>query len=169
MKPSFTTPDLKFPESPVTNKAGRAKSAIRIDNNVAEMNNGIVLNLCFDGIFLADLLKYLRENSLTEYISSIEPANKNSVKKLHIDRSVRTMGIWIDDKTYLTWREFGIMERLSKGWLNKEIANDLKLGYNTVRNNLQRIYRKFNVGNRSEAIIHYLRIRNNLEKDPNCQ
>ena len=46
-------------------------------------------------------------------------------------------GIWIDEETYLTWREFEIMERLSKGWLNKEIADDLGLEYNTVRNNLQ--------------------------------
>lgn len=39
------------------------------------------------------------------------------------------------------------MERLSKGWLNKEIAADPGLGYNTVRNNLQRIYPKFKAGN----------------------
>jgi len=71
--------------------------------------------------------------------------------------------IWIDDETYLTWREFEIMERLSKGLLNKEIADDLGLEYNTVRNNLQRIYRKFKCSNRSEAILYYLKIRDKLK------
>ena len=83
--------------------------------------------------------------------------------ELTLDETERTPGIRIDDEIYLTWREFEIMERLLKGRQNKEIADDLGLGYNTIRNNLQRIYRKFIVGNRSEAIIHYLKIRDKLK------
>lgn len=56
------------------------------------------------------------------------------------------------------------MERLSKGWLNKEIADDLGLNANTVRNHLQHIYPKLKVGNRSEAIIEYLKIRDKNKK-----
>ena len=131
------------------------------------MKNGIVLNLHFDSIQIVDLLKYLHENSLVDDIAYIDPAIKRSGRELYSGRTKNTPGLRIDDATYLTRREFEIVERLSKGWLNKEIANDLGLGYNTIRNNLQRIYRKFNVGNRSEAIIHYLKIRYNIEKDSN--
>lgn len=56
------------------------------------------------------------------------------------------------------------MERLSKGWLNKEIADDLGLKFNTVRNHLQNIYHKLGVGNRSEAIIAYLKNRDKYKK-----
>ncbi|MBA4322838.1 MAG: hypothetical protein C0408_08485, partial [Odoribacter sp.] len=63
-----------------------------------------------------------------------------------------------------TSREVEIMERLSKGWLNKEIADDLGLKDNTVRNHLQNIYHKLKVGNRTEAIIEYLKIRDKFKK-----
>ena len=109
-----------------------------------------------------DLLRYLRDNSLSEHIRSVVPSIKNTGKKLSFAGTGMTPGIWIDDNTYLTWREFEIMERLSKGKLIKEIADDLRLGYNTVRNNLQRIYRKFKVSSRSEAIIFYLKIHDKL-------
>lgn len=163
METSNINPGLKFPVKPPSRKTRSLTSLHRVNKNVAELKNGIVLNLHFDGIQIVDLLKYLRENSLSEQIRSIDPAIKNSDKELTFIGKEMAPGIWIDDVTYLTWREFEIMERLSKGWLNKEIADDLGLEYNTVRNNLQRIYPKFKVGNRSEAILHYLKIRDKLK------
>ena len=159
METSNINPGLKFPGKPPSRRTRSLTSLHRVNKNVAELKNGIVLNLHFDGIQIVDLLKYLRVNSLTEHIRSIAPVIENSTVALNVGEAGVSTVIWIDDETYLTWREFEIMERLSKGWLNKEIADDLGLEYNTVRNNLQRIYPKFKVGNRSEAILHYLKIR----------
>ena len=163
METSNINPVVKHPAKPLSRRTRSLTSLHRVNKNVAELKNGIVLNLHFDGVQIVDLLKYLRENSLTEHIRSIDPEIQNSDKELTFIGKEMAPGIWIDDLTYLTWREFEIMERLSKGWLNKEIADDLGLEYNTVRNNLQRIYPKFKVGNRSEAILHYLKIRDKLK------
>jgi DNA-binding NarL/FixJ family response regulator len=162
METSNIIPDIKFPAKPLSRRTRSLASLHRAKKNVAELKHGIVLNLHFDGIQIVDLLKYLRANSLTEHIRTIDPVIENATDALNVVEVESTV-IWIDDVTYLTWREFEIMERLSKGWLNKEIADDLGLEYNTVRNNLQRIYPKFKVGNRSEAILHYLKIRDKLK------
>jgi DNA-binding CsgD family transcriptional regulator len=134
----------------------------RLNKNAAGLKNGIVLYLHFDGIQIVDLLRFLRDNSLSENIRSVDPPVKNLGKKLSFTGAKMASGIWIDDNTYLTWREYEIMESLSIGRQTKEIAYDLGLSYNTIRNNLQRIFRKFIVGNRSEAIIYYLTIHNKL-------
>ena len=162
METSNIIPDLKFPVKLPNRRTRSLTSLHKVKKNVAELKHGIVLNLHFEGIQIVDLLKYLRVNSLTEHIRTIDPVIENSTDALNVVKVESTV-IWIDDVTYLTWREFEIMERLSKGWLNKEIADDLGLEYNTVRNNLQRIYPKFKVGNRSEAILHYLKIRDKLK------
>jgi DNA-binding CsgD family transcriptional regulator len=71
---------------------------------------------------------------------------------------------WIDETRYLTAREVKIMERLSLGRLNKEIAGDLNLKECTIKNNLQRIFRKLMVNNRSEAILEYLKAKGRMNK-----
>jgi DNA-binding NarL/FixJ family response regulator len=59
-------------------------------------------------------------------------------------------------KSELTKREKEIMRRLSTGKINKEIASELGLSTNTVRNHLRSIYTKLCVDNRTEAIVFYL-------------
>ena len=55
----------------------------------------------------------------------------------------------------LTSRELEILERLSRGWSNKRIAEDLGIEPNTVRVHLSNIYPKLNLHNRYEAIVRY--------------
>lgn len=163
METSNIIPVVKHPVKSLRRKVRSLPLLPKGNKNVAELKHGIVLNLHFDGIQIVDLLKYLRVNSLTEHIRSIAPVIENSIEPLNVGEAGVSTVIWIDDETYLTWREFEIMERLIKGWYNKEIADDLNLECNTVRNNLQRIFRKFDVGNRSEAILYYLKIRDKLK------
>lgn len=59
----------------------------------------------------------------------------------------------------LTSRENELLKLLAEGFLNKEIADQLKISLNTVKNHLQNIYIKLHVQNRSEAIIRYLKER----------
>jgi DNA-binding CsgD family transcriptional regulator len=136
----------------------------QIKSNLEELKQSVVIIVPFDGVQIADLIKYLQDNALADHIRYIEPAGKESGNKSSLNRKKTINGFWIDNENYLTRRELEIMKRLSKGWLNKEIANDLGLRINTIRNNLYRVYRKFNVGTRSEAMLYFLRIREEVNK-----
>lgn len=56
----------------------------------------------------------------------------------------------------LTAREQEILECLAKGYVAKEIADQLAITYTTVRFHLRNIYDKLHVHTRTEAIIKYL-------------
>lgn len=56
----------------------------------------------------------------------------------------------------LTPRETQILERLAKGMAPKEVAHDLSLSYETVRDYLKAVYQKLHVRSRTEAVIKYL-------------
>jgi DNA-binding NarL/FixJ family response regulator len=62
------------------------------------------------------------------------------------------------NRNNLSQREFEIMEKVSCGKLNKEIADDLDCRTNTVRKHLQHIYPKLRVQNRTEASIKFMEI-----------
>jgi DNA-binding NarL/FixJ family response regulator len=61
-------------------------------------------------------------------------------------------------KSNLSEREYEVMERLSCGRQNKEIADDLDCMTNTIRKHLQHIYPKLMVQNRTEASIKFMEI-----------
>ena len=56
------------------------------------------------------------------------------------------------EKEKLTAREFGIVELLSKGFLYKEIADQLNITTGTVKQHIHNTYEKLQVNNRTEAI-----------------
>jgi len=56
----------------------------------------------------------------------------------------------------LTPREKEILSLLAKGFLYKEIADQLKISLHTVRGHIHLVYEKLHVQSRSEAIIKYL-------------
>ena len=55
----------------------------------------------------------------------------------------------------LSKREKEILEKLSKGLLYKEIADELFISAQTVRKHVYHIYEKLHVGNRIEAVNKY--------------
>lgn len=57
----------------------------------------------------------------------------------------------------LTEREEEILARLSKGYANKEIADQLSISVPTVRTHLRHIYEKLHVRSRTEAVAKFLR------------
>jgi DNA-binding NarL/FixJ family response regulator len=56
----------------------------------------------------------------------------------------------------LTKREQEILSLLAKGFLYKEIADQLHISINTVRVHIQKVYEKLRVHSRSQAIMRYL-------------
>ena len=56
----------------------------------------------------------------------------------------------------LTAREQEILNYVSKGFLDKEIAGALSISIWTVHNHLKHIYEKLDVHNRTEAVLKYL-------------
>jgi DNA-binding NarL/FixJ family response regulator len=60
-----------------------------------------------------------------------------------------------DASLELSAREEEVLEKLAKGFLLKEIADQLGVGYATVRTYTERIYQKLHVHSRSEAAARY--------------
>jgi DNA-binding NarL/FixJ family response regulator len=60
------------------------------------------------------------------------------------------------ERVTLSARESEVLMLLSKGYSNKEIADKLGLGIETVQSYLKHIYRKMHVHSRSEALVKYL-------------
>lgn len=56
----------------------------------------------------------------------------------------------------LTARESQILECLAQGKVSKEVADELSLSYETIRDYLKAIYKKLHVRSRTEAVIKYL-------------
>ena len=60
------------------------------------------------------------------------------------------------DTGALTRREHEILSLLAKGFLYKEIADQLHISINTVRVHIQKVYEKMHVHSRSQAIMKFL-------------
>ena len=61
-----------------------------------------------------------------------------------------------DEASNLSPREERVLELLSKGYSNKEIAEQLDLSVDTVRSHLKHIYDKMHVRSRTEAVARYV-------------
>ena len=57
----------------------------------------------------------------------------------------------------LSQREEEILAQLSQGYSNKEIAERLRISFDTVRTHLKHVYEKLHVRSRTEAVGKYLR------------
>jgi len=57
----------------------------------------------------------------------------------------------------LTHREMEILGYMAKGYLNKQIANELDVSEQTVKNHITSILRKLNVNARTQAVVVAIR------------
>lgn len=62
----------------------------------------------------------------------------------------------VSNAAELSEREREVLEFLVKGYLIKEIADQLGLGFDTVRTYIRRIYEKMHVHSRAQAVAKYL-------------
>src|SRR5574339_1163817 len=63
----------------------------------------------------------------------------------------------IADSTTLTSREMEVLELISKGYTNQQIAQDLVIEVGTVKNHVHNILEKLNVSSRGEAAAYLAR------------
>lgn len=61
------------------------------------------------------------------------------------------------DKSLFTEREFEVMEAISEGLSNKEIAKKLFISEGTVKNYITNIFQKTNLTHRTQIAIYYLK------------
>jgi DNA-binding NarL/FixJ family response regulator len=60
-------------------------------------------------------------------------------------------------QTHLSPREQAVLDCLAKGLTYKQIADQLEISIDTIRTYLRRIYEKFHVQSRTEAVAKYLK------------
>lgn len=61
-----------------------------------------------------------------------------------------------DEVVRLSQRETEVLNLLAKGFVNKEIAEELSLSVETIRSYLKNIYEKMHVHSRAEAVAKYI-------------
>ena len=60
------------------------------------------------------------------------------------------------ETTDLSAREQEVLDFLAKGYLYKEIAEELKISYGTVHTYIERFFKKLHVRSRAQAVAKYL-------------
>jgi DNA-binding CsgD family transcriptional regulator len=123
-----------------------------INGTVAGEEQAVVLSIVLTDEQRKTLIEWLRRDRVQVYLvlsdmeGYIPGQEAASPSKTGIPR----------EKLLLTVREAEVMGLLSRGMMSKQIADRLGINLQTVKNHLKKIYRKLNVGNRSEAIVKYL-------------
>ncbi len=56
----------------------------------------------------------------------------------------------------LTPREKDVLDQLAKGFLYKEIEDNLRISTGTLRSYIANVYEKLHVHSRTEAVVKYL-------------
>ena len=104
------------------------------------------------------LLKRARPNEILEAIHEAQRggAPMSSEIARRVVESFRAKGPARDESVSLTAREEETLVLLTKGFSNKEIADQLSLGVETVRSHLKHIYEKMHVRSRAEAVARYM-------------
>lgn len=65
----------------------------------------------------------------------------------------------VDFKTLLSPREYQVLHGLVEGMLYKEIAEHLKISFETTHTYIRRIYEKMGVQSRTQAVVKFLNAR----------
>jgi len=109
------------------------------------------------GVLRAGAVGYVRKDADPEILLAAVRAVARG--RTYIDPSVASQvlhsgGVSPDD---LTGREVEVLRRLALGWSNKEIADALCIGEETVKTHVGHVLAKLQVDNRAQAIVQALR------------
>ena len=107
-----------------------------------------------DGYLLKRMKPADLRTALLDVLSGGAPMSSEIARR--VVESFRAKGPTHDESVSLTAREEETLVLLTKGFSNKEIADHLHLGIETVRSHLKRIYEKMHVRSRAEAVARYM-------------
>jgi len=101
--------------------------------------------------FLEPIVEVLARGSLSdeEMAAGVWEYFKNTVVSLPIGGPARQL-------THLTQREHEVLALLSKGQLDKEMAESLGISVYTIHEHVRNIFEKLHVHNRTEAVVKFL-------------
>ncbi len=127
----------------------------------------IMLTVYEDGESIFNALKagacgyLLKRSSPAEILDAIAAVRQGGVPMTgEIARKVimtfQTPAHGTDEGVMLSSREQEILELLSQGMLNKEIADRLSISYHTVKVHLKHVYDKLHVRSRAEAMLKFM-------------
>lgn len=157
-QPDVILLDMRLPDCDgitVGNKIKQISPNIKVILLTAFDNNLIKLEAQranLDGF----LLKHINSEALYKSVKDI--ANSTEVLKDSIG-TIYPMGkISMKGQLNLSEKEIEILNLISLGKTNKEIAHQLNSSDKTIRNQITNLYQKINVTNRSEAIILWMRM-----------
>ena len=97
-----------------------------------------------------ELLKAIRTVAAGENIWSKEKLRSAS-------RSLRTPGLAGSLEASLSEREGEVLRQMAHGLTNKQIADTMKISYETVKEHVQNIFRKIGVKHRTQAAVWAVR------------
>lgn len=104
------------------------------------------------------LLKNMPPSEVVQAVEQVQAGG--SPMSMHIARKVvdhfQQIKRSAPEVDSLTAREQEILGLLAKGFLYKEIADQLKISINTVRVHLHAVYEKLHVQSRTEAVVKFL-------------
>lgn len=163
MEPHNRSRKIKLTGKPAPERLKNIKSLLDVKMNVKEINNDIVLNIRFNGLQFLEIFKYLLKKYYIGNFDFTSKGNTDRIKFLSSEIEGKFPAFQINSNRPLTCREIEIMEKLSQGLLLKEIASELGLCTNTVKNHLKNIYPKLGAKNRSEAIIVFLNFQDKIK------
>jgi DNA-binding NarL/FixJ family response regulator len=105
------------------------------------------------------LLKRSTPRAILEAIADVSRggAPMSSYIARRVVQSFHERGQARETQTNLTKREEEILGYVAKGFINKEIADALGVGLETIRAHLKSIYDKLHVRSRTEAAVKYVR------------
>jgi DNA-binding NarL/FixJ family response regulator len=161
LKPQVVLMDLNLPHMPGTECIRRLKELL-------PATQVIVLTVYEDSEHIFRALKagasgyLLKRSEPEEVLEAIKNAREggspmSSQVARQVVHSFHQPAPTTLDTTALSDREKEILNFLTKGFANKEIADKMQISVTTVRTHLRHIYEKLHIRSRSEAIVKYLK------------
>ncbi|MEL7647320.1 MAG: response regulator transcription factor [Sedimentibacter sp.] len=142
-----------------------------ISDPVHEVVQNILPNISFQSKDSTSAIYYELDNYTIKIVPSIVPSMQNGVETyylLYIIKKSPTKLQNVHAFTYkynLTERQLEIVELLSQGFSNKEIASKLYISTHTVRTHMDNIFNKLNVSSRTAILFKLGFIEDTANKD----
>ncbi len=158
LRPDVILLDMKLPDGDGVTGCIRLKSMqpnVKVIILTAYAEENIVYEAVKAGID-GYLLKNIEGQAITKAIIDVHQG-KSIIDPNISQKLMRIIQKGNESEQLLMPQERNILELISQGRTNKEIADTLYLSEKTVRNNMSKIMKKINVNNRTEAAIYWSR------------